>query len=157
MTEKDGRPRPSFGVTVPPGPPPSRDVNLAAAVHLLGGILAVAGLSVNLVVLAAVVPSLWAFLASRSRGGFVREEARAALNFQLTWVGVTLVLQIASFVVVGLLFGRGLFTVGAEIALLFLLVELLIAVFDLIASIVAMNRARRGGGFRYPLSVNLVK
>jgi uncharacterized Tic20 family protein len=105
-------------------------------VHLAGGVLAVVGLAANLVPLLALVPSLVLFLASRSTPGWRRDEAREALNFQITWVAVMLLLQGVAVAVALLLSGQGL----RGLALGFFTV-----------------RTRRGGGFHYPLRLDLVK
>ncbi|HEV7623603.1 MAG TPA: DUF4870 domain-containing protein [Amnibacterium sp.] len=134
-----------------------RDVTLAFAMHLVGGILAVVGLSANLVPLLALAPSLALFLASRSQPGWRREEAREALNFQITWVAAMLLLQGVALVVALLLSAQGLRTLALGFFTVFLMIQTLVAVFDLVVSILAAVRARRGGGFHYPLRLDLVK
>jgi uncharacterized Tic20 family protein len=157
MSDRSGSTRPTYGVVVPPGPPTAREGNRAGLTHLLGGILAVVGLLYNLIVVLAIVPSLWTFLANRRRSRYLREEARAALNFQVTWVGVTLILQAAGLTVALLLLSHNLRQAALDIAVTFWLVQVLIAAFDLIVSVIAMSRARNGGGYRYPLSITFVK
>ena len=125
--------------------------------HLLGGILAVAGLAANLVPLLALVPSLVLFLASRSEPGWRRNEAREALNFQITWVAVMLLLQGVAVAVALLLSGQGLRGLALGFFTVFLMIQTVVAFFDLIVSIVAAVRTRRGGGFHYPLRLDLVK
>ena len=157
MSDRTGGARPASRVADPPGPPAASEGNLAALGHVLGGILAVVGLLVNFLVVIAVVPALWLLLTARKRSLFLRAEARAALNFQITWVAVTLIFQVVSLVISLLLFGQGFHQAAGDVALSFWLVSVLIAAFDLIVSVLAMRRARRGGGFRYPLSLPFVK
>jgi uncharacterized Tic20 family protein len=157
MSDRIGASRPAYGVVVPPGPPPARERNRAALIHLLGGVLAVIGLLYNLIVVLAIVPALWGFLAARKGSRYVRDEARSALNFQITWVSVTVILQALGLTAALLLLSQGLRQAALDIALTFWLVQVLIAAFDLIVSVMAMSRARNSGGFRYPLSVNIVK
>jgi uncharacterized Tic20 family protein len=157
MSDRDGRARPAYGVALPPRPVPDRDITFAFVVHLAGGVLAVVGLWANLVVLAALVPALVLLLASRTGRLWRREEAREALNFQITWVAVILLLQGIALLVVLLLAGQGQENLGAGFFAVFLLIQTLVAIFDLIVSIVAAVRSRRGGGFRYPLRLDLVR
>jgi uncharacterized Tic20 family protein len=157
MTDRTGASRPTYGVVVPPGPASAPERNRAALTHLLGGVLAVIGLLYNIIVVLAIVPALWSFLAARKGSRYVREEARSALNFQITWVSVTVILQALGLTAALLLLSHGLRQAALDIALTFWLVQVLIAAFDLIVSMIAMSRARSIGGFRYPLSLNLVK
>src|SRR5206468_1479596 len=105
MSDRDGPQRPTYGVALPPEATPARDVNLTTAMHVAGGVLAIAGLTANLVVLLALVPSLVLFLVSRRDRGWRREEARAALNFQMTWVAVTLIIQGVALLLANILVG----------------------------------------------------
>jgi uncharacterized Tic20 family protein len=157
MSDRDGPVRPAFGVAVGPRPVPSRDVTLATIVHVAGGVLAVVGLSRNLVVLLALVPALVLLLASRDGRPWRRAEARDALNFQLTWVAAMLLLQGIALLVAVLFVGAGQGNLALGFFAVFLLIQSVIAVFDLVVSIIAAVRARRGGGFRYPLRLDLVK
>ncbi len=157
MSDRDGPLRPAYGVAVPPRPVPARDVNLALAMHLAGGILAVVGLLANLVVLLALVPSLALFLASRREPGWRREEARSALNFQITWVAVTIAIQGVALALTDILVANKLVTLALSFFTVLLLIQSAIALFDLIASSLAAARARKGGGFRYPLRLEPVR
>jgi hypothetical protein len=132
-------------------------VNLALAMHIAGGVLAVVGLTANLVVLLALVPSLVLFLASRREGGWRREEARVALNFQITWVAVTIIIQGVALVLATILIANGMTTLAVSFFAVLLLIQAAVAVFDLVASILAATRARKGGGFRYPLRLDIVR
>jgi uncharacterized Tic20 family protein len=126
-------------------------------VHLGGGILAVVGLAANLVPLLALVPSLVLFLVSRAGPGWRRGEAREALTIQITWVAEMLQLQGVAFADAFLLSQQGMASLALGFFAGFLMVQTLVALFDLIVSIVAAVRLRRGGGFRYPLKFDLVK
>jgi len=157
MSDRDGRARPAYGIALPPRPLAARDIRPVFAVHLLGGILAVVGLAANLVPLLALAPSLVLFLASRSEQGWRRSEAREALNFQITWVAAMLLLQGVAFTVAVLLSGQGMQTLAVGFFTVFLMIQTVVAFFDLVVSIVAAVRTRRGGGFHYPLRLDLVK
>jgi uncharacterized protein len=126
-------------------------------VHLAGGILAVVGLAANLVPLLALVPSLVLFLASRAEPGWRRNEAREALNFQITWVAAMLLLQGVAYAVAMLLSAQGMPALALGFFTVFLMIQTVVAFFDLVVSILAAVRTRRGGGFRYPLRLDLVK
>ena len=157
MSDRDGRARPAYGIALPPRPLAARDTRPAFAVHLAGGILAVVGLAANLVPLFALVPSLLLFLASRTEPGWRRNEAREALNFQITWVAAMLLLQGAAFAVALLLSAQGMQSLALGFFAVFLMIQTVVAFFDLVVSILAAVRTRRGGGFRYPLRLDLVK
>ena len=157
MSDRDRLARPAYGIAVPPRPLTARDVTSAFVVHLLGGILAVVGLAANLVPLLALAPSLVLFLASRSEPGWRRNEAREALNFQITWVAVMLLLQGLALGVALLLSAQGLRALALGFFTVFLMIQTVVAFFDLVVSIVAAVRTRRGGGFHYPLRLDLVK
>ena len=107
MSDRDDRLRPAYGIALPPQPVPSSDITIALVVHVLGGVLAVVGLYHNLWVLAALVPAIVLLLASRRDHPWRREEARNALNFQVTCVAVTLLLQGLALLAAVLLVGNG--------------------------------------------------
>lgn len=156
MSDRNGRARAAYGATLSPRSVAERGTRPAGAVHLLGGILAVVGLAANLVPLLALVPSIALLLASRSRPGR-RDEAREALNFQITWVAVMLLLQGAALALALVLSGQGMPGPAIGYFAVLLMIQTIVALFDLVVSIVAAVRTRRGGGFRYPLRLDLVK
>src|SRR5579875_574250 len=156
MSDRDDETRPPYGAVLPPKSVPSSDFTTASLVHAAGGLLAFIGLWHNFWVLAALVPSLALLLASRS-SPWRRDEARRALNFQITWVAVTLLIQGLGILIGVLLFGAGGSAVGLGFFGLLLLVQTVIAIFDLVISLIAALKARRGGGYRYPVRLDLVK
>ena len=157
MSDRGDPRRPVYGIALPPQPVPSSDITVALVVHVLGGVLAVVGLSRNLVVLTALLPALVLLIASRTDHPWRREEARNALNFQITWVAATLLLQGIAVLAAVLLVGNGQGALGIGLFAVFLLIQSVIALFDLVVSILAAIRTRGGGGFRYPLKLDLVK
>ena len=157
MSDRDDRLRPAYGIALPPRPTPSRDITTALVVHVLGGVLAVIGLWHNLWVLAALVPSIVLLLTSRTDHPWRREEARNALNFQITWVAATLLIQGIAVLAAVLLVGAHQGTLALGLFAVFLLIQSVIAIFDLVVSVLAAIRTRNGGGFRYPLKLELVK
>jgi uncharacterized Tic20 family protein len=153
MTE--GTTAPAYGDTVPTSPSRSerREATIA---HVAGGVLAVVGLSVNFIVALAVLPALVLLLTTGRAGRSDWTQAREALNFQITWVGVTLIAQLIAIAIAVPLASR------QPVAALdyfqgFYLVTVCIALFDLIVSVRAAVRVRRDEPARYPLSFRLVK
>jgi uncharacterized Tic20 family protein len=157
MSDRDERRRPVYGIALPPSPVPSSDITIALVVHVLGGVLAVVGLYHNLWVLAALVPAIVLLLASRKDHPWRREEARTALNFQITCVAATLLLQGIALLAAVLLVGNGQTALALSLFAVLLLIQSVIAIFDLVVSVLAAIRTRSGGGFRYPLKLELVK
>ncbi len=157
MSDRGDRLGPAYGIALPPQPVPSRDITSALVVHVLGGVLAVIGLYHNLWVLAALVPAIVLLLASRRDHPWRREEARNALNFQVTCVAVTLLLQGLALLAAVLLVGNGQTALALSLFAALLLIQAVVAIFDLVVSVLAAMRTRSGGGFRYPLKLELVK
>ena len=94
-------------------------------------------------------PSLIIWLVFRERSGFVDQEAKKALNFQIT-VAIALVavfiLNIALSGPLGFLFG-----------LLVWLLDLAIWVTSLIFSIQGYQSVQRGQAYKYPFTLDLIK
>ena len=126
----------------------------AAVIHLLGGALALVGTLDGWLMVLALLPGAVALLTAGHRDASIRAEARAALNFQITWVGAALVLLVATLVLVNLLvahaplLAKDYYGIGTAALLL-------VALVDAVLSVVATARARSGGG-RYPLSFHPV-
>jgi uncharacterized Tic20 family protein len=157
MSDRDDPRRPVYGIALPPRPVPSSDITIALAVHVLGGVLAVVGLYHNLWVLAALVPAIVLLIASRRDHPWRREEARNALNFQVTWVAATLLLQGIALLAAVLLVGNGQTALALSLFAVLLLIQSVIAIVDLVVSVLAAILTRNGGRFRYPLKLELVK
>ncbi len=107
-------------------PSPSKDeCNLAMLSHLLGMFTGFVGALV-----------LW--LVKRDQGGFVAEQAKEALNFQITIA----IAVLASIMLKILLIG-------------FLLLPILLVV-NFVFCLLAAISASRGNAYRYPLTLRLV-
>ena len=99
------------------------------------------------------VPALAIFLTTRSRPSLARQEAKEALNWQITFTMLYAVLLTVEAVVAGILL---LTPVGSVLPALSLL-PLLLYVVNAGLSIRAGLRVNAGGSFRYPFSVRLIR
>lgn len=104
------------------------DLNLAMLAHLLGVITGFLGALV-----------IWLMNKDKAGKEFVNEQAKEALNFQITLLLGYILSMILSLVLIGLL----------------LLMILLVAGFVL--SIIAAMAARKGQAYRYPFTLRLIK
>lgn len=150
--------QPQYATPAPAGPlTPEQDKSYAAWSHF-GGAISFLALFTGWLAILAIIPSLVFYLAFGKRGERVRNEAKEALNFQITMVGamiiwaiVALILRIALFV--PLLFGGGWFI----LALILALVGWALVVIDVVFSIIGGMRANAGGSYRYPFAVRFIK
>jgi uncharacterized Tic20 family protein len=85
------------------------------------------------------LPSLIIWLVFKDRGSFTNNEAKEALNFQITLVAAYIVGSILSVIVVGFLI-----TIAAAIA-------------SIILSVIAFTKAKDGIAYRYPFALRLIK
>jgi len=85
------------------------------------------------------LPSLIIWLVFKDRGSFTNNEAKEALNFQITVVAAYIVGWILSVIVVGFLI-----TIAA-------------AIISIILSVVAFTKAKDGIAYRYPFAIRLIK
>jgi len=85
------------------------------------------------------LPSLIIWLVFKDRGSFTNNEAKEALNFQITVVAAYIVGSILSVIVVGFLI-----TIAA-------------AIISIILSVVAFTKAKDGIAYRYPFAIRLIK
>ncbi|MBC7403017.1 MAG: DUF4870 domain-containing protein [Microbacteriaceae bacterium] len=85
------------------------------------------------------LPSLIIWLVFKDRGSFTNNEAKEALNFQITVVAAYIVGSILSIIVVGFLI-----TIAA-------------AIISIILSVVAFTKAKDGIAYRYPFAIRLIK
>ncbi len=85
------------------------------------------------------LPSLIIWLVFKDRGSFTNNEAKEALNFQITLTAAYIVGSILSVIVVGFLI-----TIAAAIA-------------SIILSVVAFTKAKDGIAYRYPFAIRLIK
>ncbi|MEZ0449842.1 DUF4870 domain-containing protein [Cellulomonas sp. ICMP 17802] len=118
-------------------PPPNgadQDRTWGVLAHL-GGILAY--------VWAGWLPALVIWLVHREKGGTAAAEARVALNFQLTvLIGLIVCAVVRAIPVIGIVGWLGFIALSLA---------------SLVLSIVAALAVQRGGSYRYPYSLELVR
>jgi len=85
------------------------------------------------------LPSLIIWLVFKDRGSFTNNEAKEALNFQITLAAAYIVGSILSVIVVGFLI-----TIAAAIA-------------SIVLSVIAFTKAKDGIAYRYPFAIRLIK
>jgi uncharacterized Tic20 family protein len=112
-----------------------QDKQLGMIAHLLG-------------ILTGFLGALVVWLIKKEQGGFVVEEAKKALNFQ-----ITLLIAFTAVVIVGTILSMLL----PILALLFMLVYLALWVGNIVFSIKAGLAANKGEAGSYPYSLNLIK
>lgn len=129
-----------MSATPPPAAAPAAPLSEAedrqwASFAHLGGIL-------------SFLPSLIIWLIFKDRGSFTNQEAKEALNFQITLV----IAQVALFIIASILtvvtFGIGSLLFG---------LSWIIWLVGVIFSILAFVKAKDGIAYRYPFAIRLIK
>jgi uncharacterized Tic20 family protein len=136
---------------------PEQDKTYAMWSHF-GGAISFLALFTGWLAIFAIIPSLVFYLAFGKRGERVRNEAKEALNFQITMVGAMIIWAIVAAVIYAILFvplvlGGGWFILGIILAL----VGWALVVIDVVFSIVGGVRVNAGGSYRYPFAVRFIK
>ena len=90
-------------------------------------------------ILFGFIPSLVIWLMFKERGRFVEEQAKEALNFQITWTIAMILSGILTVILIG-----------------FVLLPL-VGIAGLIFMILAAVAANKGQAYRYPVNVRLIK
>lgn len=129
-----------------PGAPlnPAEDKQWASFAHF-GGIL-------------GFLPSLIIFLVFKDRGPLTRQEAKEALNWQITWIAASIILNIVSAIVSGIaLASAPSFAVYTLVTGIFGFITLLPYLVNVIFSIIGGVKVNGGGAYRYPVAVRLIK
>jgi uncharacterized Tic20 family protein len=86
-----------------------------------------------------LLPSLIIWLVFKDRGAFTNTEAKEALNFQITVLGALVISGILTFIGIG-----------------FLLYPV-VAVAQIVFSILGFIKTKDGAAYRYPVTLRLVK
>ncbi|MEN9620269.1 MAG: hypothetical protein RL499_462 [Actinomycetota bacterium] len=94
------------------------------------------------------LPSLIIWLVFKDRGSFTNQEAKEALNFQIAVTIAYVALNLLSFILAAVTFG-----LGSVIGLLVPLVWVAAVIF----SILGFVKSKDGNGYRYPVSIRLIK
>lgn len=94
------------------------------------------------------LPSLIIWLVFKDRGSFTNQEAKEALNFQIAVTIAYVALNLLSLILGAVTFG-----IGSIIGLLVPLVWVAAVIF----SILGFVKSKDGNGYRYPVSIRLIK
>jgi uncharacterized protein len=114
----------------------AQDKQWAAFAHL-GGIL-------------WILPSLIIYLVFKDRGRLTNQEAKEALNWQITWILAWVASQIIGIII-------GSFTYGIGYLLFGLLIPWVLYIVNLVFSILGFVRVNSGGTYRYPVNFRFIK
>ncbi|MGH1548849.1 DUF4870 domain-containing protein [Leifsonia poae] len=112
----------------------AQDKQWAAFAHL-GGIL-------------WILPSLIIYLVFKDRGRLTNQEAKEALNWQITWILAWIASQII---------GAILAFTGIGLLLFSLLIPWALYIVNLVFSILGFVRVNGGGTYRYPVNFRFIK
>lgn len=115
---------------------PAQDKQWASFAHL-GGIL-------------WFLPSLIIWLVFKDRGRLTDQEAKEALNWQITWIAAWVVSQILGIII-------GTFTFGIGYLLFSLLIPWALYIVNLVFSILGFVKVNSGGSYRYPVNFRFIK
>lgn len=96
------------------------------------------------------LPSLIIWLVFKDRGRLTDQEAKEALNWQITWILAWAVSQILGVIV-------GSFTFGIGYLLFSLLIPWALYIVNLVFSILGFVRVNSGGTYRYPINFRFIK
>ncbi|MBA4247671.1 MAG: DUF4870 domain-containing protein [Microbacterium sp.] len=94
------------------------------------------------------LPALIIWLVFKDRGSFTNQEAKEALNFQIAVTIAYVALNVLSLILGAVTFG-----LGSIIGLLVPLVWIAAVIF----SILGFVKSKDGNGYRYPVSIRLIK
>lgn len=132
-----------------PGAPltPAEDKQWASFAHF-GGIL-------------GFLPALIIFLVFKDRGPLTRQESKEALNWQITWIAASIVLNIIASIVstVTLATATSIAALGTAslVTGLFSFIALLPYLINVVFSIIGGVKVNGGGAYRYPVAVRFIK
>jgi hypothetical protein len=115
---------------------PAQDKQWASFAHL-GGIL-------------WFLPSLIIWLVFKDRGRLTDQEAKEALNWQITWIIAWVASQIIGIIIGSFTFGIGYLIFG-------LLIPWALYILNLVFSILGFVRVNSGGTYRYPMNFRFIK
>lgn len=105
----------------------------ATLTHLIaGGVNILSGLG------AGFIAAIITYFVFRDRGPFVRQHVTTTLNFQLTLIIATIVGYITTFILIGFL------------------ILALVAIANIIFTIIAIIKANRGEYYQYPFTIKFV-
>ena len=126
---------------------PEAEDKLWATIAHIGGVL-------------GILPSLIIFLALRRRGARTAVEAKEALNWQITFLVIWLVIEILATIIGGIVVATSASLGGNPVSALPILFELIPAavwIVNIVFSILGGIAVNSGGSYRYPFAVRLVR
>ncbi|WP_431247422.1 DUF4870 domain-containing protein [Leifsonia xyli] len=97
-----------------------------------------------------ILPSLIIWLVFKDRGRLTDQEAKEALNWQITWILAWVASQIIGIII-------GSFTYGIGYLLFGLLIPWALYIVNLVFSILGFVRVNSGGTYRYPVNFRFIK
>ena len=124
-----------------------RDDQLWGALAHLGGIF-------------WILPSLIIFLALRKSGPTTRVESKEALNWQITFLICSIVIDLVVLILGGIFAAAATATGVAASGLPLLIVELVWAVLwliNVVFSVLGFLKVRGGGSYRYPFAFRFIR
>lgn len=137
-------PQPAAQQVAPPAPlTPAEDKQWASFAHF-GGVL-------------GFLPSLIIFLVFKDRGALTRQEAKEALNWQITWIAANILLSIVLNILSVIVSVALPYPAAAAITALLGLVGFLPYLANLVFSILGGVKVNSGGAYRYPFAIRLIK
>ena len=96
------------------------------------------------------LPSLIIWLVFKDRGRLTDQEAKEALNWQITWIIAWVASQIIGIIIGSFTFGIGYLIFG-------LLIPWALYILNLVFSILGFVRVNSGGTYRYPMNFRFIK
>jgi len=99
------------------------------------------------------VPSLIIFLVFKDRGALTRQEAKEALNFQITYLIAWVALSIVVSFLGAIFYFAGMAPLTRVLELLPFLLYLANAAFSIVGGL----RVNAGGSYRYPATLRLIR
>ena len=138
-------PAPQPAAPVAPAAPltPAEDRQWASFAHF-GGVL-------------GFLPSLIIFLVFKDRGALTRQEAKEALNWQITWIAANILLSIVLNILSVIVSVALPYPAAGAITALLGLVGFLPYLANLVFSILGGVKVNSGGAYRYPFAIRLIK
>ncbi|MEO8908130.1 MAG: DUF4870 domain-containing protein [Microbacteriaceae bacterium] len=134
----------------------AQDKQYAMWAHL-GGAVSILAFFTGWLAILAIVPALVIYLVFGKRGTLTKQEAKEALNFQITMVAAMIIWAIlAAIITTALLFSLNL-ALWTTVILILALVGWALVVLDVVFSIVAAMRVNGGGSYRYPFAIRFIK
>jgi len=143
-TPPPSAPQPAAAQVAPAAPlTPAEDKQWASFAHF-GGVL-------------GFLPALIIFLVFKDRGALTRQEAKEALNWQITWIAANILLSIVLNILTVIVSVALPYAAAAAITALLGLIGFIPYLANLVFSILGGVKVNSGGAYRYPFAIRLIK